>query len=75
MGVEVFNLLFVTGEPELHVIGHAVHVQGLVTECQDAPRPVVARNDDKPLVGVEDVVSGFGDFDGTCFGMQQIDLS
>ena len=58
MGLQVFDLHLVGGQPGFHVAWDLVDVQGTVAIAQDFLGAVVTRYNHVTVLGIEDVING-----------------
>lgn len=74
MGLQVLNLLPVALEPQLHVAGDIVDVEGAVAVGQHLAGTVISRHDDITVMGVEDVINVLAGMGAVGLGAHQPDV-
>ena len=71
MSLQEFQLALVAAEPVQHIIRQVADIERLVAIGQDILSPVLARDDDKPCAGVENVKDGGRGRHGAHLGIGQ----
>ena len=69
------NLAFIGTQPVTHIVRHASHVQGTVAVGKNLLGTVVTSNNDKAIIGIEDVIVRQTRTVITHLGIEQFDVT